>query len=76
MDYKVQLEEIKKKVEEKKVEKAKLEERLDSLKKEQEKLLAQMKELGINSPDELQTEIEKLEATIQLGIKECLDVLK
>lgn len=64
MDYKKRLEEIRNKIEARKLEKAKLEERKSTLEKEREKIDTQLKEQGINSQDELKTKIADLEKSI------------
>lgn len=63
-NFKQRLEAIQEKIQNRKVEKAKLEERKSTLEKEREKINAQLKEQGINSQEELKTKITELEKGI------------
>ena len=63
-DYKKRLETLREKIDNRKMEKAKLEERKSTLEKEREKINAQLKEQGINSQEELKTKITELEKGI------------
>lgn len=76
MDYKAQLDQLQNTIQAKKVEQAKLTERLETLKAEETKLLAQMKELGIENISELKTKLTTLEAEIQENIEKCLSIMK
>lgn len=67
-DYKDQLETLKVKAEEQKIEKVKLEERLSNLKKEQKSLLDELDELNIK-PEELDKKIETLKKEIEEGLQ-------
>jgi len=70
MNYSEELIKIEKQVEEAKINRAKLEERLTNLEKEEAKVKRELKELEITS-DKLVEEIEKLEKEIQEGIAQC-----
>ena len=75
MDFKAQLEDIKKKINLKKIEQAKLEQQLDDLDKEAVNLANQMKELGIADMDSLEKEIAILEDELAKGFAECQKML-
>jgi putative cell wall-binding protein len=75
MDYKVEIEKIQTKLEAKKIEKARLEERTKSLTEEREKILVQMKELNINSLEALNKEIFHLDKELQDEITKCSQIL-
>jgi len=70
MNYSEELIKIEKQVEEAKIKKARLEERLTNLEKEQVKVEKEIKEQG-SDPTALVEEIEKLEKEIQGGLEEC-----
>jgi len=70
MNYSEELIKIEKQVEEAKIKKAKLEERLTNLEKEQVKVEKEIKENN-TTPENLLEEIEKLEKEIQIGIEQC-----
>jgi len=70
MNYSEELIKIEKQVEEAKINKAKLEERLTNLEKEQVKVEKEIKE-NDSTPENLIEEIEKLEKEIQEGIAQC-----
>jgi len=70
MNYSEELIKIEKQVEEAKIKKAKLEERLTNLEKEQVKVEKEIKE-NDTTPENLIEEIEKLEKEIQEGIEQC-----
>jgi len=70
MNYSEELIKIEKQVEEAKINKAKLQERLNNLEKEQVKVEKEIKE-NDTTPENLIEEIEKLEKEIQKGIEQC-----
>ena len=68
-DYKEQLDKIQEDIANKRLEKAKLEERLENLKKDMKQLKIELKEMGLNEiTDEM---LEALEADIKKEIMEC-----
>ena len=75
MNYSEELLKIEKRVEEAKINIAKLEERLANLEKEEVKITKELKEQDID-PNTLTEEIEKLEKEIQEGIEQCQKKLK
>ena len=60
---------------ENKIEQAKLKERLKTLKEDKDKLLAELKELGIEEED-LEDKINDLDKEIGEEIKKCEEILK
>lgn len=70
MNYSEELIKIEKQVEESKINRAKLEERLTNLEKEEVKIKRELKELDVTSAN-LETEIEKLDKEIKEGIEQC-----
>jgi septal ring factor EnvC (AmiA/AmiB activator) len=74
-DFKTQLEDIKKKINQKKIEQAKLEQQLDDLEKERVSLNNQLKELKIKDLSCLEAEISKLEIEISQGLEKCQKLL-
>lgn len=67
-DHKIRLEALQKKIEDKRIEKAKLEQRKEQLQEENTKLMKELFDLGINTIEELKIEITKLEKEIEEGI--------
>lgn len=76
MEYKAQLDSLQATIQAKKIEYAKLTERLETLKAEEVKLLAQLKELGIADMTQLKEKLTVLEAEIKEGIEKCQALLK
>jgi len=74
-DFKTQLEDIKKKITSKKMEQAKLEQRLEDLTTEKDNLDKQMAEAGIKDIPSLETEIESLEKELTEGLEKCQKML-
>ena len=74
-DFKAQLEMIEKTVEEKKIEKVKLEERKRKLTEESADIQKQLEVLGVK-PSEVEGWLEKEEAEIKKGIDQCNVILK
>lgn len=70
MSYQEQLNTLEKKIESQKIHKAKLEERLSNIEKEEAKL---KKEVNI---EDLDKEIQTLEEDIKRGIEQCENLLK
>lgn len=70
MDYLAELQKIEKQNQEAKINKAKLDERLESLKKEHQNLKNQLDELGIKEED-LSKTIENLRNDIENSLDEC-----
>lgn len=70
MEYKDQLDKLKKDIDEKKVQKAKLEERLENLEKDGKQIQEDLKELNVTSED-LEEVISKLEKEIKEEIDLC-----
>lgn len=73
-DYKKQFDEIQETINNKKVEKAKLEERQENLLKEQEQIKKDLEELGVTS-SELEDVISKLEEEIKGELEKCQKTL-
>ena len=74
-DFKTQLEDIKKKITSKKMEQAKLEQRLEDLTTEKDNLDKQMAGAGIKDIPSLETEIESLEKELTEGLEKCQKML-
>ena len=74
-DFKTQLEDIKKQIEEKKIAQAKLEQQLDDLTVEKKDLDTQMADLGIKDIATLKSEIEKLEKELTEELEKCQKML-
>lgn len=74
-DFKTQLEDIKKKINGKKIEQAKLEQQLEDLQKEKKVLDAQMAELGIKDIPMLEAELDTLEKELTEGLEKCQKML-
>lgn len=70
-DYKKQLDDLQEEINNKKLEQAKLEERLKGLQEDEQKFQSELKELGIENQEDLKKEIETLEEQIQAGIEKC-----
>lgn len=70
-DYKKRVEDLRTKLQDRKLEKAKLEERKSSLEKDQEKILSQLKEKGINSEEEAKAKVTELEADLTTKIEKA-----
>lgn len=76
-DYKKELEYIKSKLAEDKIKKAKLEERLENLQKEQKEIWKELKEkYDISDKETLESKIKKLEEEINKEISQCKEVMK
>ena len=73
-DYKRQLEQIESDVQNKKLEKAKLEERIRQLEEQKEQILGELEGLGITEV-ELDGFLEKEEKKIKEGIDRCKMIL-
>lgn len=73
-DFKKQFDDIQETINNKKVEKAKLEERQENLLKEQKQIQEDLKELGVTS-DELEDVISKLEEEIKGELEKCQKTL-
>ncbi len=69
-DFKKQFDELQEEINNKKLERAKLEERLANLQKEEKENLEELKELDI-TPDKLEGVIEKLEKEIREEMEIC-----
>ena len=74
-DYKNDFENLVKEIEEQKVQRAKLEERLENLQKEEKQIQKDLKELDVTS-DELEDVISKLEGEIKEEMEKCNKTLK
>lgn len=74
-DFKKQLSDLQDKINDRKVQKAKLEEREKSLTEELEKINLKLKELGIENEEALKKEISELEEQIEIGINKCQKLL-
>jgi len=70
MDYKKEFETLQEQINTKKLEKARLEERLENLQKEEKELQENLKELGVTS-EELEVTISKLEEEIKGELEKC-----
>ena len=75
LDAKTGVEDIKKKITSKKMEQAKLEQRLEDLTTEKDNLDKQMAEAGIKDIPSLETEIESLEKELTEGLEKCQKML-
>jgi len=75
-NFKIRLDKIQTTIQEKKLEQARLQERLITLKEEETRLLNQMKELGIANAGQLKDKIMELETTIQEELTKCESLLK
>ena len=69
-DYKKQYDILQEEINDKKIEKAKAEERLENLQKETKQIQENLKELNVTS-DELEEVVEKLEKEIQSDLTKC-----
>ncbi len=69
-EYKKQFDELQESINDKKVEKAKLEERLENLKKEEKQISEDLKELNVPKED-LDSILETLEKEIQGELEKC-----
>ncbi len=69
-DYKKEFDKLHKNIEEKKIEQAKLEERLENLQKEEKQISEDLKELNVTS-DELEGVICDLEKDIKEELEKC-----
>jgi len=76
MDYKQELQDIEKKVNESKIEKAKLEERLFQLNKDEKEIMEILEVEGIKDISELSNKLNQLEFEIQEGLNECKKILE
>ena len=74
-DFKTQLEDIKKKIDEKKIAQAKLEQQLEDATKEKKELDTQMADLGIKGIPDLKEEIAKLETELTEELEKCQKML-
>ena len=74
-NFKTQLEDIKTKINQKKIEQAKLEQRLEDLTKEKTELDSQMAEAGIKDILSLEEEIDSLEKELTEGLEKCQKML-
>jgi len=74
-DFKTQLEDIKKQIEDKKIAQAKLEQQLEDLTKEKKDLDTQMADLGIKDIASLKAEIEKLDKELTEELDKCQKML-
>ena len=74
-DYKKELDILQEEINNKKVEKAKLEERLANLQQEEKNILQQLTGLNVK-PDELETVITTLESEIKEELEKCQKSLK
>jgi len=74
-DFKTQLDDIKKKINDKKIEQAKLEQQLEDLTKEKKDLDTQMADLGIKDIASLKEEIGKLETELIEELEKCQKML-
>jgi len=75
MDYKEELQNIEKKVNESKIERAKLEERLAQLTKEETETLQELEKEGVKVED-LESTLNQLEFEIQEGLDRCKKILE
>lgn len=74
-NYKERLEKIKDTNEKNKTERTRLTERTANLKLEEERLLSELKELGL-TPDEIESWIEQTENQINESLSKCEEILK
>ena len=75
MDYRRELEKIEEEVNDKKLEKARLEERKTSLEKDKTVVVAELKELGL-SEGEVEEWITKEEKALSEEIEKCKEILQ
>jgi len=75
MNYIEKINTLQKQVEDTKIEKAKLQEREQTLKEEKEKLLKELEVYNIKE-DDLENEISRISAEIETEIKKVEDILK
>jgi chromosome segregation ATPase len=75
-DYKEQFDKLQEEINNKKLEKAKLEERLENLTKERTEIFNELKTLDIATPEDLKIEIGKLEKEINEELEKCQKSLK
>jgi len=75
-NYKKELDDLQEEINQKKLEEAKLQERLKTLEEDQKKYQDELKELGVNNIEDLKKEIETLEEQIQAGIEKCKSQMK
>jgi len=74
-NYIEQIQNLQKKVEENKINNAKLQERSENLKEERKKLIDELKVYEITESD-LEGEIKKLEDEVETELKKCEEMLK
>lgn len=74
MDYKIRLEEIKSVNEKNKTERTRLTERQANLKLEENRLLGELKELGL-SPNEIEAWLEQTESELNESLSKCEEIL-
>lgn len=75
IDYKAELNTIEETIQERKLEKAKLEERLKTLTEEEKKLTDELTELGIKDVSKLKEWIGKQQTELDIEIKKLKEVL-
>lgn len=71
MNYRKELDNIKTKLEQRKLKKAKLEERLENLNNQKKEIMSKLKEEKIESYSDLKNKIEELEDKLNKGINQC-----
>jgi len=74
-DFKTQLEDIKKKIDEKKMRQAKLEQQLEDVAKIKKDLDARMVELNMKDVPSGRIEVEKLKTELTEGLEKCQKML-
>jgi len=74
-DFITEINEIKKLIASKEIERAKLEQKLEDLDKQKKEITKQLEELNIGSIEELQETINILEKEITEGVEKCNTIL-
>ncbi len=74
-EYRKQLEELETEVQNRKLEKAKIDERVKTLDEERIKLLEELKEFGINSKEELEKYVTETEELLNKRLTETRKIL-
>jgi len=74
-NYRKELELLEKEVQDRKLEKAKIDERIKTLEEEKTKLLEELKEFGINSLKELEVYIQETEEVLNQKLTEARKIL-
>jgi len=74
-DFKKEIDDIKKSIASKEIERAKLEQKIEDLEKQQKDLIGQLQELNCDSVEDLIATIDFLEQEIAEGVKKCQTIL-